>query len=130
MSKGILEQLNDNIVELISLLKEKPSIVIDTKATPEKIKEAVEQAPKKVEVTPEAVEVEGGEVEVKEEPKAEETESTISDDELTKAVKEVAKKDKAHLVEIKKYITEKSVSKVTELAQADRQDFLDHLAGL
>lgn len=129
MSKGILEQLNDNIVELISLLKEKPSIVIDTKATPEKITKAVElpaEEPKKEEPKQEVA----PEPEVKEEPKGEEVKNIISDDELTKAVKEVAKKDKAHLVEIKKYITEKSVSKVTELAQADRQDFLDHLAGL
>lgn len=137
MSKGILEQLNDNIVELISLMKAKPDITIEKSDSVMKAAQAMADSvelpaeePKKVGVTLDAVEVTGGEVEVKEEPKAEEPESNISDDELTKAVRVAFKEKGLSTNDIKSYLIEKSVNKVNELAQADRQGFLDHLAGL
>ena len=130
MTNGILEELNENIKKLISIFEVYPNPVDEAqqvKQAPKKKAEPKQEAPQKEEVqeTTEAPQKE----EVQE--TTETPEESISDADLQKIIKHINETgEKGKLKEIKAYITKIGSSKVTDVPQEQRAEFVTFLEGL
>ncbi|MGK0577464.1 hypothetical protein [Macrococcus capreoli] len=144
MSKGLLEQIleqltkfNENAEKLLSVQTEINDTKVVVSEMKSEIAEVKKEAPKKA-ATKKSTDNKVEEAEKQEAPQVEETQTEeaetetalISDDDIKKVVLEARKRNSANLSKAKDFITEKGISKITEIEQSDRQAFIDYMESL